>query len=133
MNRVVLVGRLVRDPILRYTQPGVPVATFTIAVNRSFTNQQGEREADFIDIVVWRNQAETCSHYLTKGRLVGIDGRLQIRSYETADGQKRRAAEVVADRVEFLDRGGREGQGYSEDEIGQSPGDFDAPDDAPSM
>ncbi|HCD42048.1 MAG: single-stranded DNA-binding protein [Bacillota bacterium] len=105
MNRIVLIGRLVREPELRYTQTGIAVASFTIAVNRPFLNQKGQREADFIDIVVWRNQAENCANYLSKGRLVGVDGRLQIRSYETADGQRRRVAEVVADRVEFLDRG----------------------------
>lgn len=105
MNRIVLIGRLVREPELSYTQTGIAVASFTIAVNRPFLNQKGQREADFIDIVVWRNQAENCANYLSKGRLVGVDGRLQIRSYETADGQRRRVAEVVADRVEFLDRG----------------------------
>jgi single-strand DNA-binding protein len=105
VNRIVLIGRLVREPELRYTQTGIAVASFTIAVNRPFLNQKGQREADFIDIVVWRNQAENCANYLSKGRLVGVDGRLQIRSYETADGQRRRVAEVVADRVEFLDRG----------------------------
>lgn len=105
MNRIVLIGRLVREPELRYTQTGIAVASFTIAVNRPFLNQKGQREADFIDIVVWRNQAENCANYLSKGRLVGVDGRLQIRSYETADGQRRRVAEVVADRVEFLNRG----------------------------
>ncbi|HHV62845.1 MAG TPA: single-stranded DNA-binding protein [Firmicutes bacterium] len=104
MNRVVLVGRLARDPELRYTQSGIPVANFTIAVNRPFTNQQGEREADFIDVVVWRAQAENCANYLTKGSLAGVDGRLQVRSYETPEGQKRRVAEVIADRVEFLGR-----------------------------
>lgn len=108
MNKILLVGRLTRDPELRYTQTGVAVARFTVAVNRPFTNQQGERVADFIDVVTWRTQAENCANYLTKGRLVGVEGRLQIRSYETQDGQKRRAAEVVADRVEFLERS-REG------------------------
>ncbi|NPV53418.1 MAG: single-stranded DNA-binding protein [Firmicutes bacterium] len=124
MNRVVLVGRLARDPELRYTQSGIPVANFTIAVNRPFTNQQGEREADFIDVVVWRAQAENCANYLTKGSLAGVDGRLQVRSYETPEGQKRRVTEVIADRVEFLGRP-REGA------AGPSPGPGFTPAESP--
>ncbi|GAB6877401.1 single-stranded DNA-binding protein [Thermaerobacter litoralis] len=104
LNVVVLIGRLVRDPELRYTPSGVAVGRFTVAVDRPFTNQQGERETDFIDIVVWRKLAETCANHLSKGRLVAVRGRLQVRSYETQDGQRRRAAEVVADDVRFLDR-----------------------------
>lgn len=104
LNRVILIGRLTRDPELRYTPSGVPVAHFSLAVDRNFTNQQGERETDFIDIVVWRKLAETISNHLTKGRLVAVQGRLQVRSYETQDGQKRRVSEVVADQVAFLDR-----------------------------
>lgn len=103
LNRVILIGRLTRDPELRYTASGVPVAHFSLAVDRPFTNQQGERETDFIDIVVWRKLAEVCTNNLGKGRLVAVEGRLQIRSYETQDGQKRRVAEVVADNVRFLD------------------------------
>lgn len=115
MNRIILIGRLTADPELRYTQSGAAVAHFTLAVDRPFTNQQGERETDFIDIVVWRKQAESCANYLRKGASAGVEGRLQIRSYETQDGQRRRVAEVVADRVEFLERsrrgsGGPEGQ-----------------------
>jgi single-strand DNA-binding protein len=104
MNHVILIGRLTRDPELRYTPNGVAVANFTLAVDRTFTNQAGEREADFIPIVVWQKLAETCANHLHKGRLVAVDGRLQIRSYETQDGQKRRVAEVVAANVQFLDR-----------------------------
>lgn len=104
MNHVVLIGRLTRDPELRYTPNGVAVANFTLAVDRRFTNQAGERETDFIPIVVWQKLAETCANHLHKGRLVAVDGRLQIRSYETQDGQKRRVAEVVAGNVQFLDR-----------------------------
>lgn len=102
LNRIVLIGRLTADPVLRYTQSGVPVATFSLAVERNYTNQQGERETDFIDIVAWRRLAETCANNLNKGRLVAVDGRLQIRDYEY-EGQRRRAAEVVADTVRFLD------------------------------
>ncbi len=104
MNHIVLIGRLTRDPDIRYTPNGVAVANFDLAVDRPIPNQQGERETDFIRIVVWQKQAEHCANYLKKGRLVAIEGRLQIRSYETHDGQKRRAAEVVANHVQFLDR-----------------------------
>lgn len=103
LNRVILIGRLTKDPELRYTPSGVAVATFTLAVDRPFKNQQGERETDFIPIVVWRKLAETCSNYLNKGRLVAADGRLQIRTYDTAEGQRRWVTEVVADNVQFLD------------------------------
>jgi single-strand DNA-binding protein len=103
LNRVVLVGRLTRDPELKYIPSGTPVANFTVAVNRPFKNQQGEREADFVPIVVWRKAAENCANYLSKGSLVAIDGRLQVRSYEQ-DGQRRYITEVVADSVQFLDR-----------------------------
>jgi len=97
-------GNLTQDPEIRYTPDGTPVGSFTIAVNRPFTNQKGEREADFIPIVVWREQAERCSEYLTKGSQVAIDGRLQIRSYEDKDGIRRKRAEVIAWRVVFLQR-----------------------------
>ena len=102
MNKVFLIGRLTRDPELRYTGNNTAVASFSIAVNRSFTNQQGEREADFINIVVWRKQAENVKNYLSQGSQVAIDGRLQTRSYEDNNGQKRYVTEVVADNVEFL-------------------------------
>jgi len=101
---VILIGNLTRDPELRYTPDGTPVASFTIAVNRAFTTRQGEREADFIPIVVWRKRAETCSEYLAKGSQVAVEGRLQIRNYEDKDGVKRRVAEVVAWSVQFLQR-----------------------------
>ncbi|MFQ5835486.1 MAG: single-stranded DNA-binding protein [bacterium] len=104
LNRVILIGNLTRDPELRYTPDGTPVASFTIAVNRPFTTREGERETDFVPIVVWRKRAETCSEYLAKGSQVAVDGRLQIRNYEDKDGVKRRVAEVVAWRVEFLQR-----------------------------
>lgn len=104
LNKVILIGRLVRDPELRYTPAeGVAVANFTLAVNRPFTNQRGERETDFIKIVAWRKLAETCANNLSKGRLVAVDGQLQIRSYEDREGIKRIAADVVARDVRFLD------------------------------
>jgi single-strand DNA-binding protein len=104
LNRVVLIGRLVADPELRYTPSGVPVANFRIAVDRRFTNAAGERETDFINIVAWRQSAEFAANYLGKGRLVAIDGRLQIRQWTTQDGQRRQTAEVVADSIQGLDR-----------------------------
>lgn len=105
LNNVVLIGRLVRDPELRYTSTeGSAVANFTIAVDRPFAPKEGkEKEADFIRIVAWNKQAENCASYLNKGSLVGVEGRLQIRSYEDREGIKRIAAEVVARRVSFLE------------------------------
>jgi len=110
LNKIILIGRLVADPQLRYTQSGIAVTNFTLAVNRSFVSQSGEREADFIDIVTWRKLAEICANHLNKGRLVAVDGRLQIRSYDDQNGIRRKAAEVVADQVQFLDRP-RDGSG----------------------
>lgn len=105
LNRVVLIGRLTRDPELRYTANGIGVCTFSIAVNRPYINQAGERQADFIDIITWRQLAENVANYMTKGRLVAIEGRLQTRTYENQEGQKRKVVEVVADTVKFLDKG----------------------------
>src|SRR5690554_4419549 len=107
INRVVLVGRLTRDPELRYTPNGVAVANFGIAVNRPFTNQRGEREADFFNCVVWRKQAENVANYLKKGSLAGIDGRIQTRSYEGRDGKRVYVTEILAESVQFLDSKGK--------------------------
>jgi single-strand DNA-binding protein len=103
INRVVLVGRLTKDPDLRYTPNGVPVATFTLAVNRTFSSQSGEREADFILCVVWRKQAENVANFLKKGSLAGVDGRIQTRNYEGQDGKRVYVTEVVAESVQFLE------------------------------
>ncbi|EAC6073599.1 single-stranded DNA-binding protein [Listeria monocytogenes] len=103
MNRVVLVGRLTKDPELRYTPAGVAVATFTLAVNRTFTNQNGEREADFINCVVWRKPAENAANFLKKGSMAGVDGRIQTRNYEDNDGKRVFVTEVVAESVKFLE------------------------------
>lgn len=113
MNKVFLIGRLTRDPELRYTGSNTAVATFSIAVNRTFQNQQGEREADFINIVVWRKQAENVKNYLSQGSQVAIDGRIQTRSYDDNNGQKRYVTEVVADNVEFLGSKGSSGSSSS--------------------
>src|SRR5256712_2800632 len=104
VNKIFLIGRLTRDPELRYVPSGQPVASFTLAVDRSFKNSQGERETDFIAIVAWRKSAELAKQYLSKSRLVAVEGRLQIRSYEAQDGTRRKVAEVITDRIQFLDR-----------------------------
>ncbi|EAE9965917.1 single-stranded DNA-binding protein [Listeria monocytogenes] len=103
MNRVILVGRLTKDPDLRYTPAGAAVATFTLAVNRTFTNQQGEREADFINCVVWRKPAENVANFLKKGSMAGVDGRVQTRNYEGNDGKRVYVTEIVAESVQFLE------------------------------
>ena len=111
LNRVVLIGRLTRDPESQYTPNGVALAKFAIAVDRPTKNPEtGEKETDFINIVAWRRTAEFVTQYITKGRLVAVDGRLQIRSWVAQDGQKRYMTEVVADNVQGLDRP-REGEG----------------------
>lgn len=101
-NRVIIIGRLTRDPELRYTPNGTAVASFTLAVNRKFNRE----ETDFIDVVAWRQSAEFCANYGSKGRLTMVEGRLQVRTYETQEGQKRRVTEVVADELRFLDKAG---------------------------
>lgn len=105
LNKIILIGRLTADPQLRYTANGNAVTNFTLAVNKSFVGQDGERGADFIDVVVWRKLAEACANHLAKGRLAAVEGRLEIRSYEDQQGVRRKAAEVVADNVRFLDWG----------------------------
>lgn len=104
MNKVVLIGRLTKDPELRTTSGGVSAANFSLAVNRNFKNKEGEIEADFFNVTVWRRQAENVSKYCTKGSQVCVEGRLQNRSYEAQDGTKRYVTDVVADSVEFLSR-----------------------------
>jgi len=103
LNRVILIGRLTRDPELRYTPAGVAVTQFTLAVDRPFTTGQGEREADFIPIVTWRQLAETCANYLRKGRLTAVEGRIQVRNYENNEGKRVYVTEVIADNVRFLE------------------------------
>jgi single-strand DNA-binding protein len=102
LNRIVLIGRLTKDPELRYTQSGKAVCAFTLAVDRPYLANNGNREADFINIVVWNKTAENCAQYLAKGKLAAVDGRLQIRSYDGQDGQRRYVTEVIADNVRFL-------------------------------
>lgn len=103
LNKIILMGRLTRDPELRRTGSGTAVTSFSLAVDRDFKSQSGEKETDFIDIVAWKNTAEFVSRYFTKGRMAVVEGRLQIRDWTDRDGSKRRNAEVVADNVYFGD------------------------------
>lgn len=120
LNRIILIGRLTKDPDLRYTPNGVAVAKFTLAVDRRQVKDR-EKETDFIDVVAWQKLAENCANYIGKGRLVAVDGRLQIRSYDDNQGIRRKAAEVVAENIKFLDKA-KEGSGsgdpyFTDDEI----------------
>ena len=103
MNRVMLIGRLTAKPELRYTGSNIPYSRFSIAINRSFSNNQGQRETDFINIVVWRKQAENVCNFLDKGSLVAVEGRLQTGNYDDKDGNKRYTMDVVGDNVQFLE------------------------------
>lgn len=111
MNKVILIGRLTRDPEMRTTPSGVATTSFSIAVQRNYANAQGDREADFINCVAWRKQAENIAKYCTKGSQVAVDGRIQTRNYDAQDGTKRYVTEVIADNVTFL--GSRSGSGES--------------------
>lgn len=133
LNKIIIMGRLTRDPELRHTQSGTAVASFSLAVDRDFKNQNGEKETDFIDVVAWRNSAEFVSRYFAKGRMAVVEGRLQIRPWQDRDGNKRRSAEVVADNVYFGDSkkdgdggGGYQG-GYPQDAYGGGYGGGYAP------
>jgi single-strand DNA-binding protein len=111
INRVVLVGRLTKDVDLRFTPSGVAVAQFTLAVNRTYSNQSGEREADFINCVVWRKPAENAANFLRKGSMAGVEGRIQTRSFDGQDGKKVYVTEVVADSLQFLEPRNANGSG----------------------
>jgi len=106
LNRVILIGRLTRDPDLRYTPSNIATTTFTVAVDRGFVSQNGEREADFINVVAWRKQAENIKKYVGKGSLVSVEGRIQTRNYTAQDGRKVYVTEVIADNVRFLESKG---------------------------
>lgn len=103
INSIVLVGRLTKDPEIRYTPSGVPSCRFTIAVNRPFSNQSGEREADFPQCIAWRNQAENLANFMRKGSLIGVTGRIQTGSFEGQDGKRVYTTDVVADSIQFLE------------------------------
>lgn len=125
LNKIFIMGRLTRDPELRHTQSGTPVASFTLAVDRDFKTQDGEKQTDFIDCVAWRNSAEFVSKYFSKGRMAVVEGRLQIRDWTDRDGNKRRSAEVVADNIYFGDSKKPENGGYNR----QQGGDYAPPSD----
>lgn len=116
INNVVLIGRLTRDVELRYTPSNAAVATFNLAVNRNFKNQDGEREADFINCVIWRQQAENLANWAKKGTLIGITGRIQTRSYENQQGQRVYVTEVVADNFQLLESRNKSANHSSMDE-----------------
>ena len=107
MNRVMLIGRLTAKPELRYTASNVPFPRFSLAVNRTFSNGNGERQTDFLNIIVWRKQAENVCNYLNKGSLVSVEGRIQTGSYDDKDGNKRYTTDIVADSVQFLESKGQ--------------------------
>ena len=128
LNKVFIMGRLTRDPELRRTQNGTPVTSFSLAVDRDFKSQSGEKETDFIDVVAWRATAEFVAKYFTKGRMAVVEGRLQIRDWKDKDGNNRRSAEVVADNIYFGDSK-RDGAGsdYAAPAYGAPMGGYSAP------
>ena len=121
MNSICLVGRLTKDVELRYTPSNVAVATFTLAVNRTFKNENGEREADFINCVMWRQQAENLANWAKKGALIGITGRIQTRSYDNQQGQQVYVTEVVAENFQLLESKGQGNQGQQRQAQQQAP------------
>ncbi|MDR3600205.1 MAG: single-stranded DNA-binding protein [Desulfosporosinus sp.] len=134
LNRVVLIGRLTKDPELRYTPSGVAVANFTLAIDRNYKNAQGERETDFIPCVVYRQLAEFCANYLSKGKMAAADGRIQIRTYTGQDGQKRWVTEVIAENVHLLspkDSGGGSTEAGSPNRAGSFGHEVNLDDDIP--
>jgi len=134
LNRVVLIGRLTKDPELRYTPNGVAVTNFTLAVERNFKNAQGEKETDFFTCAVYKQLAELCANYLEKGKLASVDGRLQIRTYNDKDGQKHWVTEIIGENVQFLspkDGGGESSGTTSSDRKGSFGHEVNLDDDIP--
>lgn len=129
LNRVVLIGRTTRDPEMRFTGSGTAVTSFTLAVDRGFTNQNGEKETDFINIVTWRKLAETCANYLSKGRLTAVEGRISVRHYENNEGKRVYVTEVVADNVRFLESNKQKQQEQSGDPFANDGKSIDITDD----
>lgn len=126
INRVVLIGRLTRDPELRRTPQGDAVTSFTLAVNRNYTDKDGQQQADFINCIVWRKLAENVERYCSKGSLVGVEGRIQTRSYENNQGQRIYVTEIVCDSVQFLETKKAENNNQNYDNVQHS---FDIQDD----
>ena len=124
MNKVTLIGRLTKDPELRYTSSNIAVASFTLAVDRGYTGQNGERQADFLNIVVWRKPAENVKKFLTKGSQVAVDGSIQTRSYDDQNGQKRYITERLANSVEFLGSKGNTSSQQGTEKSAPTPYDF---------
>ena len=120
LNRIIIMGRMTKDPELRHTQSGVAVTSFTLAVDRDFKGPNGEKETDFIDVVAWRNTAEFASKYFSKGRMAVVEGRLQMRDWKDKDGNNRRSAEVYADSIYFADS--KKDGGDRLDELAAHPG-----------
>lgn len=131
-NRITLMGRLVRVPELRYTSNGTPVTNFTLAVDRPFKNQDGDREADFIDCVIWKKPAELIASKTGKGNRICVDGRLQIRSYEDRNGNRRKATECVVDQFQIIDWADDKNGAQKEYQVGDSTGESDTDDDGGS-
>lgn len=128
MNRVILLGRLTAKPELRYTNSNVPYARFTVAVNRQFNNQDGNRDADFINVIVWRKQAEVICNYFDKGNQIAIEGRLQTGSYDAQDGTKRYTTDVVLDQFHFVEsKAQREANSSNAGQDSVSPYDYQEP------
>ena len=129
LNKIFIMGRLTRDPELRRTQSGTPVTSFSLAVDRDYKTQSGEKETDFIDVVAWRATAEFVAKYFTKGRMAVVEGRLQIRAWQDKEGNNRRSAEVVADNVYFGDskRDGASGGDYAPPAYGSPVSTYSAP------
>ena len=121
MNKAILIGRLTRDPEMRTTASGTTTTSFTVAVTRTYTNQNGEREADFINCVAWRKQAENIAKYCQKGSQVAVEGRIQTRSYDAQDGTKRYVTEVIADNVTFLGSKGNVESFAGNNDMGSNP------------
>lgn len=124
MNKVTLIGRLTKDPELRYTSSNIAVASFTLAVDRGYTSPNGERQADFLNIVVWRKPAENVKKFLTKGSQVAVDGLIQTRSYDDQNGQKRYITEILANSVEFLGSKGNTSSQQGTEKSAPTPYDF---------
>lgn len=133
MNKAILIGRLTRDPELRNTNSGRAVCQISIAINRPFSNQNGERETDFINVVIWDKQAENVSKYLSKGRLVAVEGRIQTRNYENNEGKKVYVTEVVASSVQFLESKNATTTPSANETAAPSPFDFEAPSQSVSV
>ena len=133
LNHIVIMGRLTRDPVLRYTQSQTPVASFSLAVDRDYTSRDGgERQTDFIDVVAWRSTGEFVSKYFTKGKMAVVSGRLQIRDWTDRDGNKRRSAEVVADNVYFGESKSARGDGAGAQRPYSDSGSYSGPSAPPS-